>query len=280
MKAFVLMPFSKEFDDVYRLGIQEAAKSLEFVAERLDDQIFATDMLAKIYSEIDNADLIIADMSKKNPNVFYEVGYADAKRKIVILLTNNSKDIPFDMLHRPHIIYPSVGQLKLELIKKLEWAVTEITSKKKVPVVATIKEIGGEVVRNEFSDTGIVTLRIELYNRTEETVDRINSIYIYTRKDWSVEYNGTKCTKTKSDIEPFEERHIVQTGITSIPGSDWIPFEVQMKRSLYQLFAPNEERSDVYELDGVIKISINTGRAKLISEHKVKVNVRYNESPF
>ncbi len=119
MNAFVVMPFDKEFNDTYNLGIKDAAKAVSITAERLDEQIFATDMLQKIYSEIDKADLIIADMSNRNPNVFYEVGYCDAKKKMVILITNNVNDIPFDFKHRPHIIYDDVTQLKSELIKKL-----------------------------------------------------------------------------------------------------------------------------------------------------------------
>lgn len=120
--AFVLMPFDKEYDDVYRLGIQAAAKEVGIKAERLDDQIFNSNMLEKIYKEIERADLIIADMSGRNANVFYEVGYADARKKLVLLLTNNAKDIPFDFLHRPHIIYnKSITNLKKELIERLKW---------------------------------------------------------------------------------------------------------------------------------------------------------------
>jgi hypothetical protein len=40
-------------------------------------------------------------MTGRNPNVFYEVGYAHALGKIVLLLTQNGDDIPFDLKHRP-----------------------------------------------------------------------------------------------------------------------------------------------------------------------------------
>jgi hypothetical protein len=274
------MPFSKDFDDIYRLGIQEVSKDLSISADRLDDQIFATDMLSKIYAEIENSDIIIADMSRKNPNVFYEVGYADARRKLVILLTNNSKDIPFDMLHRPHIIYSSIGQLKSDLSKKLEWAKSEVAKQQQVPIVATIKEIGGEVERDDFKDVGLVKLRIELYNRTDSTIDKINSIYIYTRSGWSVSYKSAKCTMTKSDMEPFEERHIIRPDFTSIPGDDWIPFEIEMRRDLFNVFDPEGHRSNIYPLDGMIKLSVNVDKGKIHSEHKVKVNIRFNNDLF
>lgn len=43
--AFVLMPFGKEFDDIYRLGIQETAKEKGVIAERVDEQIYTESIL-------------------------------------------------------------------------------------------------------------------------------------------------------------------------------------------------------------------------------------------
>src|ERR1051325_8167860 len=105
--AFVLMPFSKEFDDMYKFGIKEPASQLEILAERVDEQIYTEGILERIYRQIDIADIIIADMTGQNPNVFYEVGYAHAKTKMCILLTSNANDIPFDLKHRRHIVYNS-----------------------------------------------------------------------------------------------------------------------------------------------------------------------------
>ncbi len=85
------MPFDSEFDDRYRLGIKETAKNLGILAERVDEQIFRENIPERIYRQIDSADLIIADMTGKNPNVFYEVGYAHAKGKLTILLTLGRK---------------------------------------------------------------------------------------------------------------------------------------------------------------------------------------------
>ena len=93
--AFVLMPFDKAFDDVYKLGIKETANQLGILAERVDEQIFQEGILERIYRQIDAADLIIADMSGQNPNVFYEVGYAHAKGKLCVLMTKDVDDIPF-----------------------------------------------------------------------------------------------------------------------------------------------------------------------------------------
>jgi hypothetical protein len=103
--VFVLMPFAMAFDDVYQLGIKPAAEEAGAYCERIDEQIFVDSVLARIYNQIAKADLIVADMTSRNANVFYEVGYAHALGKTVILLTRDSDDIPFDLKHYPHIIY-------------------------------------------------------------------------------------------------------------------------------------------------------------------------------
>jgi len=103
--AFVLMPFSADFDQIYAEGIKVAAQRAGFECQRVDEQIFSEGILARVYAEIAKADLIIADMTGCNPNVFYEVGYAHALNKPVILLTQRASDIPFDLKHSQHVVY-------------------------------------------------------------------------------------------------------------------------------------------------------------------------------
>lgn len=122
--VFVLMPFDKAFTDVYRLGIKTACEKAGAYAERLDEQLFAESMLQRIYNQIAKADVIVADMTDRNPNVFYEVGYAHALGKVVILLTRKDEDIPFDLKHYPHIIYGgAITDLIPQLEGRVKWAI-------------------------------------------------------------------------------------------------------------------------------------------------------------
>jgi hypothetical protein len=121
--VFVLMPFDAAFDDVYQLGIRAACSDAGAYCERVDEQIFHESILERVYNQIGKADLLIADMTGRNPNVFYEVGYAHALGKRVFLLTRNADDIPFDLKHYPHIVYGgSISKLKDELEKRVRWA--------------------------------------------------------------------------------------------------------------------------------------------------------------
>lgn len=114
--VFVLMPFEASFGDVYQLGIKPAAEGAGAYCERIDEQIFGESILARIYNQIAKADLIVADMTGRNPNVFYEVGYAHALGRTVVLLTKNADDIPFDLKHYSHIVYQgSIAGLKEKL---------------------------------------------------------------------------------------------------------------------------------------------------------------------
>ncbi len=122
--CFVLMPFDNEFDDIYQLGIKQSCIDAGAYCERVDEQIFNESILDRIYNQISKADIVIADMTNRNPNVFYEVGYAHALGKTTILLTKNSEDIPFDLKHYPHIIYNnSISKLKEDLTQRVKWCV-------------------------------------------------------------------------------------------------------------------------------------------------------------
>ena len=124
--CFVLMPFDSSFDDIYQLGIKDACKKAGAYCERVDEQIFQETILDRIYNQIAKADVIVADMTGRNANVFYEVGYAHALGKTTILLTQEADDIPFDLKHFPHIVYGAkITALKDDLHQRLKWFLSQ-----------------------------------------------------------------------------------------------------------------------------------------------------------
>lgn len=261
MYAFVLMPFKPEFNDVYELGIKAAAEQMSVRAERLDDQIFASNMLEKIYTEIDSADFIIADVSEKNPNVFYEVGYCVAKKKIVILLTNNRDDIPFDFLHSPHIIYDSVSKLKKELVKKIDWAKKEVASLKSTPLKLNIKTISTFLDVKENHDVGHLELRIEFHNITGSSVKDIGPIYLLTGGDWRVTYSGKNCNSDINAVHPYSLRHIISPDFSSIPPKDMLFIDVKLQKTLYSEWSQSVKQ-DRYVNKGRLSVVVNSGDKK------------------
>jgi hypothetical protein len=96
-RAFVLMPFATDFDDVYDFLIRAPLERAGYVAKRADDLLNQNNILEDIVNSIYEADLIVTDLTASNPNVYYELGLAHALSKPVVLLSQNISEVPFDL---------------------------------------------------------------------------------------------------------------------------------------------------------------------------------------
>jgi hypothetical protein len=104
-ELFVLMPFSAQLKPVYDDHITNCAQELGLSVARGDDFFTAHSVMEDIWNAISSARAVIADCTGKNPNVFYEMGMAHAAGKKVILIAQNSEDVPFDIRHLRYIQY-------------------------------------------------------------------------------------------------------------------------------------------------------------------------------
>jgi hypothetical protein len=95
--CFVLMPFAHQFDLVYET-IEKALKGL-MVCTRADDIAgpVGGPILERVLRGIATAELVVADLTGRNANVFYELGIAHTQTKNVLLLTQTLEDVPFDL---------------------------------------------------------------------------------------------------------------------------------------------------------------------------------------
>jgi len=118
-RIFIIMPFTPELDDVYHLGIREVVAKVGGSCERADEMQHVGGVVEKIYDSIKGADIIIAELTAANPNVYYEVGFAHALGKPVILLTRNIQNTPFDLRVYNHVIYSSIVDLRERLDRML-----------------------------------------------------------------------------------------------------------------------------------------------------------------
>ena len=96
-KAFVIMPFDAEARPVYEDFIRPTLDNLGFEVSRADDLLNQRNILRDILSSIASANLLVADLTDSNSNVYYELGLAHALRKPVILLGQDIEEIPFDI---------------------------------------------------------------------------------------------------------------------------------------------------------------------------------------
>ena len=141
-QIFVAMPFKEELHFVYdaicdTVNKINADNHLELpIPIRIDKQItgFSYDIINEMLDKIENAGLLIADLTEENANVYYEAGFAqgliraklDNTVQILYLVSNpQNPDQPFDeakfdIKHYKMIPYKNAGNGVAELKANLE----------------------------------------------------------------------------------------------------------------------------------------------------------------
>jgi hypothetical protein len=114
-KCFVIMPFEESFDGIWKTVIKPTVEEIGDKCLRADDIFAIGSVMDDIICSIQHADYIIADLTKQNPNVYYELGFAHALDKPAILLTSNIASLPFDLRQHRIIKYTdtAAGAAKL-----------------------------------------------------------------------------------------------------------------------------------------------------------------------
>ena len=275
--AFVLMPFSSEFDDIYRLGVKEPAATLGIRAERVDDQIFVEGILERIYRQIDVADIIIADMSDQNPNVFYEVGYAHAKGKLCLLLTNDASHIPFDLKHKRHIVYGhSIRRLRELLTRDLQWAQQEIDKLRRSQIRVESK-INGYLEKTQWSATAKITFVVDLYNDSDTPSSDIEGAYYYTGNDWEIRQDDKECSTTESDFAPYRHRYFLNCPVKRLQRGAWAQLRFAARRRVAVAYR-GEELKDSYWVAGHSMLRLVTDKDRF--DYDVPVDIVVDDIPF
>jgi hypothetical protein len=137
--AFVVMPFAKaisinksyddldkdNFDTIFEMLV-EILKEFGYKAKRSDS---VSNIIREIIIELDNSELVIADLTGLNPNVMYELGIRHALCKKTILLSQDVNEIPFDLKSYFCIQYKWINNKdKKELREEIGKVLTKLNS--------------------------------------------------------------------------------------------------------------------------------------------------------
>ena len=95
--CFTIMPFGGWFQDYYKNIYRPAIESVGLSPHRADDLYRPSTIVNDIWTYTREAKLVLADLTGKNPNVFYELGLAHALAKPAILVAESMDDVPFDL---------------------------------------------------------------------------------------------------------------------------------------------------------------------------------------
>lgn len=93
------MPFTEPLNGYYSKIFRPALEAAGYTVARADDIYSPRPVMLDVQESIVSADLILCEMSGRNPNVFYELGLAHAIGKPALLVSTADDDIPFDLRH-------------------------------------------------------------------------------------------------------------------------------------------------------------------------------------
>lgn len=131
-KCFVVCPIGEEgtdtrlnADKLFKYIIKPVCEVCEFNPVRVDQQNDANSITQTIIEALDSSELVIADISGHNPNVFYEMGYRTRTKKPMIHLRKKGEALPFDVTTIRTLEYDltdldSVEEIKERLKKTIE----------------------------------------------------------------------------------------------------------------------------------------------------------------
>lgn len=118
--CFVLMPFGdmRDLQRIYHDHVKPVIEHCGLRCERADDIYDVSGVMQSVWEGINKARIVVADLTERNSNVFYELGVAHTLGKPVIMLSQSIDFVPFDLRHLRCIVYTYTppGAKKLEQV--------------------------------------------------------------------------------------------------------------------------------------------------------------------
>ena len=122
-KCFVIQPFDKgTFDKRYADIFEPAIKKAGFEPYRIDNDLSVRIPIDEIEKGIRDSEICFAEITTDNPNVWYELGYAFACGKDVVMVCSDEragKKFPFDIQHRHIIEYKTSSKSDFETLEDI-----------------------------------------------------------------------------------------------------------------------------------------------------------------
>ncbi|HLG13711.1 MAG TPA: hypothetical protein VJH03_04175 [Blastocatellia bacterium] len=115
--VFIIMPMRhdiRSLPDTHE-AIIRACKGVKMRGSRIDDTAFVGPITEKIHANIRLAEYVVADLTHERPNVYYEVGYANALGKPILLVAQAETSIHFDLHGYRTVLYRNYVELERAL---------------------------------------------------------------------------------------------------------------------------------------------------------------------
>jgi hypothetical protein len=119
--AFIMMaidPSKPDLQDVKDV-VKETFKEFGIQAIRADEIEHSDGITDRIVEEIRQSQYLFADLTGERPSVYYEIGYAHAIGKTVLLYRRKGTTIHFDLAYRNSPEYENLGDLRNKMRARL-----------------------------------------------------------------------------------------------------------------------------------------------------------------
>lgn len=212
-------PFDKRYEDVFMPAIEAAG--LE--PYRVDRDPAVTIPIDEIEAGIRRADACLADISLSNPNVWFELGFAIAAGKPVVLVCSHEPDrrFPFDIQHRSIITYRTesardFAELQSKICARLQAAMTKEDRLGQLAESSVVADVEG---LNQFEIVALVTVA----ENAQDPEDPVSN--------WSIRHDMeragyTKLAVTLSLTTLLRKRMLLSGRDTDQNGNDFTTFRV------------------------------------------------------
>ena len=118
--CFLAAPISEPFTTIYADHVKPVAEALRLKIERADELFGDQPIVEDIWEAINSSQIILADVTGRNPNVMYEIGIAHTVGRPVVIMTQSMDDVPFDLKHYRCIVYDYTPRGCLALEERLK----------------------------------------------------------------------------------------------------------------------------------------------------------------
>lgn len=197
-KCFIIMPFGGWFDnyyaDIYIPSIEKAG----FEAKRADDLYRPGNIVNDIWTYTKEAKVVLADLTDKNPNVFYELGLAHAITKPAVLITASMDDVPFDLRSLRVIVYdknsPDWGEILKDNITK---ALTETLKNPEDAILPTFLEV-------------TTTERLAVSQEEKEILELRKEMDSLKREVRSERHSKRRSMSRNEEVDPKEAEMVIR----------------------------------------------------------------------
>ncbi|MCA0363948.1 MAG: hypothetical protein LCH67_07875 [Bacteroidetes bacterium] len=251
--CFVIQPFDKDkFDQRYSDVFEPAIKAAGLEPYRVDRDPTVTIPIERIEEGIKTARICFAEITLDNPNVWYELGFAFAIGKDVVMITEERQKFPFDIQHRQIINYKTTSKSEYE---KLEIAIKE----KLVGLIGKQKSVN-QILENPIKESkGIkpheLTMMLLIMENQLTREDSVSLYYLKSDMD-KAGYNALAVSisvrelQSKGFIETFKEfdyqnNEFLACRLTE-SGEKWLIDNQSLMQFRNERKSSNEASNDVF----------------------------------